>query len=172
MTTRQVTLTPFAVINKDDLTLIPGCVRFPDGFYTSRAFMRAARDDSFREFMSYDRLVCRFIRYHMVLFDKNDEMVTRYAIKYPKFYAKAVRRYENDVKIVIENPVDSMVYYHLLKQQIGHANQQKIKMNNNCKKLISTGTSSLPAKKFMLRQKLANQVANPEANQVANQAVV
>jgi len=160
MTTQQVTLTPITVINKDDLTLIPGCVRFPDGFYTSRAFMRAARDDSFREFMSYDRLVCRFIRYHMVLFDICDEIVTRYAIKYPKFYAKAVRRYENDVKIVIENPVDSMVYYHLLKQQVGHTNQQRIKIHNKHKNLVSTGTSSLPAKKFMLRQKLANPVAN------------
>ena len=159
MTTPQVTSTPMTVIKKDDLTLIPGCVRFPDGFYTSIAFMRGARDDAFREFMSYDRLVCRFIRYHMVLFDICDEIVTRYAIKYPKFYAKAVRRYENDVKNVIEYPVYSMVYYHLLKQQIGHANQQKIKIHNKHKNLVSTGTSSLPAKKFMLRQKLANQVA-------------
>jgi hypothetical protein len=160
MTTPQVTSTPMTVIKKDDLMLIPGCVRFPEGFYTSIAFMRGARDDAFREFMSYDRLVCRFIRYHMVLFDICDEIVTRYAIKYPKFYAKAVRRYENDVKNVIEYPVYSMVYYHLLKQQVGHTSQQRIKMNNNCKKLISTGTSSLPAKKFMLRQKLVNQVAN------------
>jgi hypothetical protein len=160
MTTPQVTSTPMTVIKKDDLTLIPGCVRFPEGFYTSIAFMRRARVDYPRKFMSYDRVVYEFIRCHMVLFNKNDEMVTRYAIKYPKFYAKAVRRYENDVKKATENPVKFMITYHLLKQQIGHANQQKIKIHNKHKNLVSTGTSSLPAKKFMLRQKLANPVAN------------
>jgi hypothetical protein len=160
MTTQQVTLTPITVIKKDDLTLIPGCVRFPEGFYTSIAFMRGVIDDSFRGFIPYERLVYKFIRYHMVLFGISDEMVTRYAIKHPEFYAKAVRRYENDVKKVTENPAYFMIRYHILKAKTEHTNRQRIKMNNNCKNLISTGTSSLPAKKFMLRQKLVNQVAN------------
>lgn len=165
MTTQQVTSNPITVIKKDDLMLIPGCVRFPDGFYTSRAFMRRARVNAF---MSYDRLVYEFIRCHMVLFDICDEMVTKYAIKHPEFYAKAVKSYEKVVKKATENPVNFMISYHVLKQQIGHTNQQKIKIYNKHKNLVSTGTSSLPAKKFMLRQKLANPVANP----VANQAVV
>jgi hypothetical protein len=104
----------------------------------------------------------------MVLFDICDEMVTKYAIKHPEFYAKAVKSYEKVVKKATENPVNFMISYHVLKQQIGHTNQQKIKIYNKHKNLVSTGTSSLPAKKFMLRQRLANQVANP----VANQAVV